>query len=318
MAPPDHRPARPPRLTGSTGLLRALHNLGLVGGAPGPGHARGQFIASDAQPIRLQSSGAGTPVLLLHGLGCTHRHWQPVARRLARRHQVHAWDARGHGSSVALPDTRITLARLAQDLHELLDHLELPRAALVGHSMGALTVMQYLQTYGSARVSAVTLIDQSPRIVTDADWRLGLFGGCSAAMLRQLIAGARSDLAETVLHEVEAGAAHWLAMQLGADAPLGRLLRGWLRRFDVSPLLDLAESLIAADFRATLTRLDAPLLVVLGKRSPHYGGLPLDAWYRQAVPHADVRVYERAAHSPHCSEPGHLADELLGFMAAHA
>lgn len=318
MARLDRPSGKPPRLTGSTGLLRALHNLGLLGGVPAAGHARGGFVASDAQPIRLQSGGAGTPVLLLHGLGCTHRHWWPVARRLAHCHQVHAWDARGHGSSVALPGNRVTLTRLAQDLHELLDHLELPRAALVGHSMGALTVMQYLQTYGSARVSAVMLIDQSPRIVTDEHWRLGLFGGCSAALLRQLIAGARADLAEAVVHELEAGAAHWLATRLGADAWFGRWLRSWLRQIDASPLLDLAESLVAADFRTTLARLDAPLLVVLGRRSPHYGGLPLDAWYRQAVPHAEVKVYERAAHSPHCSEPGRIARELLRFIAAHA
>ena len=56
------------------------------------------------------------------------------------------------------------------------------------------------------------------------------------------------------------------------------------------PLLDLAESMAQADFRASLSRLDAPLLVVLGARSPHYAGVPLDAWYRDTVKHAQVSV----------------------------
>jgi len=60
-----------------------------------------------------------------------------------------------------------------------------------------------------------------------------------------------------------------------------------------------------------------PLCVVLGARSAHYGGLPLGAYYREAVPHAAVSVYERAGHSPHVSEPGRFADQLLSFLEDH-
>ena len=75
--------------------------------------------------------------MLVHGWGAriaTGCRWR---RRLARRHRVLAWDARpwqlppGRGS--------ITLARLAGDLAEMLDHFGLQRSVLVGHSMGALT-----------------------------------------------------------------------------------------------------------------------------------------------------------------------------------
>jgi non-heme chloroperoxidase len=207
---------------------------------------------------------------------------------------------------------------MADDLRQLLDHFALERAALVGHSMGALTVMQYLHDQGTGRMAAVGLIDQSPRIVTDDEWRLGLFGGCSAAMLEGLIAGARKDLAETIVHEIEAKAGAWVRARLAADATLGGMLRRWLHRIDASFLLDLAESLAAADFRTSLPRLDAPLMVVLGQRSPHYAGVPLDAWYRQAVPHASVVVYPRGGHSPHYTEPARFAKELMQFIADHA
>lgn len=317
---PSFRPPenKPPRLTGIANLFRAMRNLGLLGGGP-VGHDRLEhFDADDGQSIPVRVSGHGSPIVLVHGLGCSHYHWMPVAKRLARAHRVYSWDARGHGQSRPLAKVPITLKRLARDLRQLLDHFELERAVLVGHSMGALTVMQYLQDHGTARVAGVSLIDQSPRIVTDDEWRLGLFGGCSAAMLQGLIAGARKDLAETVLHEIEAKAGDWLRARLAADATLGALLRRWLHRIDATSLLDLAESLAAADFRASLPRLDAPLMVVLGQRSPHYAGVPLDDWYRRAVPHATVMVYERGGHSPHYSEPARFASELMQFIAEHA
>ena len=316
MAPHPEPPERPSRrLTGIANLLGALRNLGLLGANRGGEAGLVRYLADDGQSIPVRITGQGPPVVLVHGLGCSHKHWMPVAKRLARRHRVFAWDARGHGQCRTEPDAPITLARLASDLHQLLDHFGLDGVTLVGHSMGALTVMHYLSRFGPARVAAVGLVDQSPRIVTDELWRLGLFGSCSADMLGGLIAGARTDLAETVLHQIEAIAGDWLRPRLAAQAPLGRVMRRWLHRVDVAPLLDLAESLAAADYRNLVASLNMPLLVVLGARSPHYAGLPLDAWYRQAVPHASISIYPRAGHSPHYTEPARFARELAGLIA---
>ena len=102
--------------------------------------------------------------------------------------------------------------------------------------------------------------------------------------------------------------------RLAAQAPLGSPLRRWLNHVEVAPLLDLAESLAAADFRSLMPHLDVPLLVVLGARSPHYAGLPLDAWYRSAVPHASVSIYRQAGHSPHYTEPARFARDLAALI----
>ena len=314
--PPEPH-AQAPHVTGLRGLLSALRNFGLVGLGASSAREYDSFIAGDGQVVPVCVLGDGPPLVLVHGVGCSHRDWMPAARRLARRHCVLAWDARGHGSCRPAIGS-ITLERLARDLSEMIEHFGLDRSVLVGHSMGALALMQYLQTYGTQRVAAVALVDQSPRIVTDDSWRLGLFGGCSAAMLATVIAGARRDLADTILKEVGAFGGAWLTRQLAPDAPLGRMLRRRLGRIDVGQLLDLAESMAQADFRASLLLLDAPLLVVLGGRSPHYAGLPLDAWYRQTVKHAQVTVYQGAGHSPHVSEPLRFVRELERFIDDHA
>lgn len=302
---------------GLRGALNALRNFGFVG-VPSPGAGDyDSFTANDGQVVPVCVLGSGPPLILVHGVGCSHRNWMPVARRLARGHCVLAWDARGHGACRPVHGS-ITLARLADDLAEMTDHFGLERSVFVGHSMGALVLMQYLHAYGTGRVAAVALVDQSPRIVTDDEWRLGLFGGCSAATLSGLIAGARRDLSETLLHEVGALGGAWLTRQLGPDASIGKMLRRRLQSIDVRPLLDLAESMAQADFRVSLSRLDAPLLVVLGARSPHYAGLPLDAWYRETVKHAEISIYPRAGHSPHVSEPLRFVRDLERFIADHA
>lgn len=308
---------RPRRLTGLRGLMHALRNFGLVGFAGPISRDYDSFTAGDGQLVPVCVLGDGPPLVLVHGLGCSHRDWLPVARRLARRHCVFSWDARGHGRCRPVLGS-ITLPRLATDLAEMIEHFGLDHSVLVGHSMGALVLMQYLHLYGTQRVAAVALVDQSPRIVTDESWRLGLFGGCSSAVLTGLIGGARQDIAQMLVNEVGAFAGPWLQRRLVAEAPLGRMLRKRLGRIDVVHLLDLAESMAQADFRACLSRLDAPLLVVLGARSPHYAGVPLDAWYRETVRHAQVSIYPRAGHSPHVSEPQRFVRELERFIDDHA
>jgi len=255
-------------------------------------------------------------VVFLHGAGFDRTAWRLQTRWFAHHgRSVLAVDFPAHGWSAG--PMLASVGAMADWTAHLIAAAGLTNAALVGHSMGALAVLRYLQDHGTGRVAAVTLVDQSPRIVTDDSWRLGMFGGCSAPMLLGLIAGARRNLVDTVLHEVEGASGAWLRRRLAADAALGRQLRRWLGHVDVSALLDLAESLALADFRPLLPRLDVPLCVVLGARSAHYRGLPLDAYYREAVPHATVSIYERAGHSPHVSEPGRFADQLLAFLEDH-
>ena len=115
--PPAHR-----RLTGLGGWLGALRSLAPVRAGRAGGAAAFEFFdASDGQPIPVRVLGSGPPVVLVHGLACSHRHWMPVARRLARRRCVLAWDARGHGLGRPLQGEG-SLARMGSDLAELLDH----------------------------------------------------------------------------------------------------------------------------------------------------------------------------------------------------
>jgi pimeloyl-ACP methyl ester carboxylesterase len=68
--------------------------------------------------------------------------WRPQFEDFARDHLVVAYDMLGHGGS-ATPPEGVTLADYAAQLADLLDHLGLPAANVVGHSMGALVALEF-------------------------------------------------------------------------------------------------------------------------------------------------------------------------------
>lgn len=103
--------------------------------------------------------GSGEPLVLIHGVGMEQDAWTPQVSELARGHQVIVYDMLGHGAS-RIPDEGVTLAEYAAQLAELLDHLGLPAANVVGHSMGALVALEFALAYPARtlRVAALNAV----------------------------------------------------------------------------------------------------------------------------------------------------------------
>jgi len=116
--------------------------------------------ASDGVPIayRVRRAGTGLPaVALVHSLAMDHRFWDPVAERLAGRATVITVDARGHGRS-GRGTTPYTVERMALDLLEVVDHLQVPQVVVGGASMGGCVALQFAGTH-QRRTAGLALID---------------------------------------------------------------------------------------------------------------------------------------------------------------
>lgn len=278
-----------------------------------------EVVADDGETMTVEVSGAGRPVLLIHGLGGSRRDWDAAVEHLSLGHRVHTLDLRGHGSR-ARSTARPTLEQMARDVALVIDRLGLERPLLAGHSMGALVVMKYIQDHGAGRVSGICLIDQSPRITVDAQWRLGLFGTLTRSQIDAAMTRLRCDFVETVIAEVASRLAP-LRRACGADGMAGRAVRWMLARvrdaIGVTPVLSMLESLAHADFRHVVENVTVPALVVLGGASHHYGGLGLGDYYREALARGSVTTYAASAHSPHRQEPERFAADLTAFAARH-
>src|SRR5690606_41294833 len=81
--------------------------------------------------------GEGTPLVLIHGLGMPATTWYRQVPAFAARHQVIVLDNRGAGRSDQ-PYEGYSIHRMAQDVVELLDHRNIPRAHILGLPRGGL------------------------------------------------------------------------------------------------------------------------------------------------------------------------------------
>jgi pimeloyl-ACP methyl ester carboxylesterase len=104
----------------------------------------GTVPVSDGGRLHVVERGpaTGRPLVLLHGVALSAALWHYQLTDLANRFRVLAVEHRGHGLSLA-GDAGFSIGRLAQDLAELLEALDLGDAVLVGHSMGGMTVLQF-------------------------------------------------------------------------------------------------------------------------------------------------------------------------------
>jgi pimeloyl-ACP methyl ester carboxylesterase len=277
-----------------------------------------RFAADDGAEMRVQVAGDGPPIVLLHEWTSSHRVWEPIAHRLIDRFTIYRWDARGHhGHGEALASAvpqSVTVERMADDLACLLDHYGLQQPVVVGHSMGALTLWAYVARHGCSRLRRVCIIDQSPKLTTDAGWHLGIYGDWPPERDAAFIEGLHADFVETVVRLVCCGLNERARTRLEEGHPGIARLRTYLGMLERAPLISVWQSLSRADFRPVLPALSVPALLVYGGESNYY--LPeTGPFVRSAIPDARLVMYEGADHSPHVAQPERFANDLAVFAA---
>src|SRR6478736_5633675 len=91
-------------------------------------------------------AGSGPPVVLIHGMVNSSRHWEEVALRLAGRYTVIAPDLIGHGDS-ATPRGDYSLGAHAASIRDLMAAIGIDHATIVGHSLGGGVAMQFFYQF---------------------------------------------------------------------------------------------------------------------------------------------------------------------------
>lgn len=89
-------------------------------------------------PISFLEAGAGTPLVLLHGIGGCADAWQAQWADFAPHYRVIAWDAPGYGASAPLVKARPCAADYAEALAALFAAADIQAPHLLGHSLGAI------------------------------------------------------------------------------------------------------------------------------------------------------------------------------------
>lgn len=119
--------------------------------------------------IRYVEQGEGEPVVLIHGFARSiELGWkQPgILDELAKQFRVIALDCRGHGGSDKPRDQTMYGLAMVEDVVQLLDHLDIDTAHIVGYSMGGRIALKLATTH-PARVRTAVLIGSGGARATD-------------------------------------------------------------------------------------------------------------------------------------------------------
>ncbi len=92
--------------------------------------------------VAYRDEGAGEVLLLVHGMGGSSSSWRELVPKLAKKYRVIAPDLLGHGLSDK-PRGDYSVGAFAVWLRDLLDTLGVPKATIVGHSLGGGIAMQF-------------------------------------------------------------------------------------------------------------------------------------------------------------------------------
>ena len=102
----------------------------------------------------------GTPLIIVHGLYGSGDNWVTIARELSARFEVYVIDQRNHGQSPHSDTHNYPVLR--DDLKMFMDAEGIDQAVLIGHSMGAKTIMYFAASWPD-RVIALVSVDMAPR-----------------------------------------------------------------------------------------------------------------------------------------------------------
>jgi esterase len=247
-------------------------------------------------------SAAGHPVLLLHGLFGSAVNWHGIARRLAAEgHRVLVPDLRGHGRSPA--GDGVSYPAMAGDLVHLLDSHGIPRATVIGHSMGGKAAM-WLALAAPDRVAALGAVDIAP--VDYPDRHNALLAAMRALPLAQILDRRTADalLAPAVPDTAVRG---YLLQNLEQGAG------GWRWRVDLSALAAAMADLRGFPDPGT-AQFPGPALFVYGTESDYLGGGHLPR-VRALFPLARLRPVPGAGHWVYADQPEGFFAAIAGILA---
>jgi pimeloyl-ACP methyl ester carboxylesterase len=129
----------------------------------GPKAKLGTFQTSDGIEIAYGIEGEGPDLLFCYGLVCSTLHWTYQIEILRKKYRCIWFDYRGHGESETPPEgSSLSIDRLTQDVLELMDHLQIEKPVILGHSMGVNIVLEAARRAPS-RFSGMVLANGTPR-----------------------------------------------------------------------------------------------------------------------------------------------------------
>ena len=304
--------------TSRRGVILGAGAVAVLGAAAGASAATRQeiqmstFRTRDDVTIYYKDWGPreGQVVILSHGWPLNADSWESQAFFLASKgYRVIAHDRRGHGRS-SQPWEGNDMDHYADDLAQLIEHLNLRNVSLFGFSTGGGEVARYVGRHGTSRVARLGLIAAVPPIMLRTERNpiglpLEVFDGFRAASIAN-----RSKL----YREIASGP--FFGFNRTGAVDQGLVESFWLQGMMAGHknTYDCIAAFSATDFTEDLARFDKPTLVIHGDDDQV---VPIDASARavkRLVKSARLIEYEGGPHGVTDTHKERLNNDLLAFV----
>lgn len=296
-----------------------------------------RYSMNDGEQLYVREVGRGEPVLLLSGLGMQSWQWLPYLVPHLKKYKFIIPDWRGFGGSkhCKIP-AQDAITSHWQDIHVLIEKLNLNDFILMSYSMGATTAMHGMQ-YGflGPKLKAYLHIDQTPKISNDDTWEYGLLGikhpqlkhllkelsmffhqHQSVKKVDDLTLEDKAYLINLWIQFIELQATDKITPKLFKFAfnqpqlqkhilPIQHL--DYLRWY-IDSYLNHQE-----DYRDTIAQLDSPVTFFIGQQSTLYpaeGQLKISS----SVKNAKNVIFKKSGHTPLITEPLKFTLEISNFL----
>jgi len=250
-----------------------------------------------------EESGDGTPVVFLHGVLMGSRFFNEQQNSIAEDHRPVVLDFRGHGRS-AKSETGHTLPTYAADLEAFLESQSFENIVLVGWSMGSLVAWEYIDHFGTDRLSGFVSVEQQPLDLEQEDYEHGVFDFDELIDLM--------ELAQTDHHELGAV----LIDQMFANEPpadVRQLVFDEIARVPPAIKSAIFFDQSVRDYRDVLGDVDIPTLVCVGEDDTLLDPAGVE-YIADQTPNATLERFTDSGHCPFLEEPDKFNRIITEFV----
>ena len=268
------------------------------------------FTTSDGTEIFYKDWGSGQPIVFSHGWPLSADAWDAQMLFFAGQgYRVIAHDRRGHGRS-AQPYTGNDMDRYADDLAELMAHLDLREAVLVGHSTGGGEVAHTIGRHGNGRVAKAVLVGAVPPLMLQTPDNPK---GTPLAVFDEIRRGVASNRSQFYQ---DLTLPFYGFNREGAAVSQGLRDSFWLQGMagGIKGQYDCIREFSEVDYTEDLKAIRVPTLIVHGDDDQI---VPIEAsGLRSAeiVADATLKVYAGAPHGLAQTDPDRFNADLLAFV----
>ena len=242
-----------------------------------------------------QGKPNGTPAIFLHGLSDSWRSFERLFSYLPDSIHAFALSQRGHGNSDRPDD--YSIRRMAGDVAEFMDSLDIRNAVIVGHSMGSMVAEQFALDH-AGRAKALVLLSATSSMV----------GNGPLTELAEALETVDDPIPYELAREFQEST---LAQPIPAD--FLETVIAECRKAPVRVWRSANAEILKFDLTADLAAVNVPTVIVHGDQDT-FMTRAFHEVVNRAIRGSRFCIYEGAGHAMHWEEPSRVAADLVAFV----